>query len=407
MEQQYIGFLSDGAEMLCPIGYVREIMRSPNITKIPQTPAYVSGVSNVRGMIISVIDLRALLGRESILPDTQKIIILAYGKAAVGVLVDEITGVIKIDESEMQSTVDILPNGTDMVCSIAKAGDRVVSVIDPRRIMLADPGNMELIEDVREVADVGAGMLEVTKQVTGMGGDMLVKELVTAKEFLSRSGMGSEKTQTYDMVIAFLEAIAAEDHATAEEYLNAITSQGGSDAQLFREVGRVTRKLHDSIKSFKEALDPRLKDMVVSDMPSAIDRLQLVIQKTEEAANKTMGIVENTMLSVDPAESALLNVEKALGGKCSDDVAVLREFKGRVFDGMTEILMTQSFQDLTGQTIKKVITLIGELESELISLVATFGLKIEAEKAPVLCSGSDGQSVSQEGVDQMLSDFGF
>ena len=83
--------------------------------------------------------------------------------------------------------------------------------------------------------------------------------------------------------------------------------------------------------------------------------------------------------------------------------AYLRDFKHNLEDDLTEILTTQSFQDLTGQTLKKVITLVGDLEEELMRLITTFGVKVSG-----LHTGDKGpEKVSQAGVDDLLKEFGF
>ncbi len=119
-------------------------------------------------------------------------------------------------------------------------------------------------------------------------------------------------------------------------------------------------------------LDPRLKEIATEQMPRAVDQLQMVIDKTEEAANKTMEIVEKYILKMDD----LANHIRGLQGP-QESVEFLREFKNSLEDDLTEILTTQSFQDLTGQVLKKVINLVGDLEVELVRLITTFGLKIE------------------------------
>ncbi|MCL0072611.1 protein phosphatase CheZ, partial [Thermodesulfovibrionales bacterium] len=87
-----------------------------------------------------------------------------------------------------------------------------------------------------------------------------------------------------------------------------------------------------------------------------------------------------------------------------DSREYLKGFKDRLEDDLTEILMTQSFQDLTGQIIKKVIELIEDVEKELVNLVATFGVKIEEGKIVKVC---ETEKVSQSDVDDLLKDLGF
>jgi Chemotaxis protein len=133
-------------------------------------------------------------------------------------------------------------------------------------------------------------------------------------------------------------------------------------------------------------------------MPRAVDQLQMVIDKTEEAANKTMGIVEKYILKMDDLAD---NIRQLQGPESC--VSFLKDFKNSLEDDFTEILTTQSFQDLTGQTLKKVIKLVGDLEVELVRLITTFGLKIE-EKEVIK---KEPEKVTQEDVDDLLKEFGF
>jgi chemotaxis protein CheZ len=198
-------------------------------------------------------------------------------------------------------------------------------------------------------------------------------------------------------MVEFMEGIATHDYAKADAAIQRIIKESQGD--LFKEVGKMTRKLHDSLRNFKDALDPRLKDMATTDMPNAVDRLQFVITKTEEAANKTMGIVEKYILTLDTLADHIRKVQDP-----PESAQYLKKFKSDLEDDMTTILTTQSFQDLTGQTIKKVIQLVTDIETELVKLIATFGVKIEAGAAvPVAVV----EKVNQADVDDLLKEFGF
>jgi chemotaxis protein CheZ len=231
--------------------------------------------------------------------------------------------------------------------------------------------------------------------------------MVDAKDYFGKKSPppGDPNNEVYGKVLEFMDAVANQEYEKADELIRGI-AQGGQagqgqagQADLFKQVGKVTRKLHDSIKSFKEALDPRLKDMAMTEMPSAIDKLQFVIEKTEDAANKTMGIVEKYILSMDDLSSSIRNIKEP-----QESVEYLKKFKNGLEDDLTEILTTQSFQDLTGQTLKKVITLVGDIEEELVGLIASFGVKTEPGKKD---EEVVAENVSQEGVDDLLKEFGF
>jgi chemotaxis signal transduction protein/chemotaxis regulatin CheY-phosphate phosphatase CheZ len=404
---QFIGFLMNGCEYTIPILKVQEIVNLPNVTKLPRAPEYLEGVTNLRGKIIPIINLKKMVGLQSENAG-EKVIVISSGRITFGVLVDGITGVVSIEEHEIEPAENFMRNQIEQIEGVARINDRLIVLLDTKKLIPLE--DLDMFEDnVFEVTEAGSGQVEVVKSVQGMGGQMLVKEVVDAKDYFEKKSPppGDPGNEMYGKVLEFMDAVANQEYEKADELIRGIAQAGQSgqvqpgqgQADLFKQVGKVTRKLHDSIKSFKEALDPRLKDMAMTDMPSAIDKLQFVIEKTEEAANKTMGIVEKYILSMDDLSSNIRNIKEP-----QESVDYLKKFKNELEDDFTEILTTQSFQDLTGQTLKKVITLVGDIEEELVGLIATFGVKSEPSKQ---VEEVPAENVSQEGVDDLLKEFGF
>lgn len=394
---QYIGFIMNNSEYTIPILKVQEIIKLPQVTKMPQSPHYIEGITNLRGRIIPIVNLKKLVrlnGEDSV---GEKVIVVTSGRVTFGVLVDGITGVVDIEDSEIEPTENIMKTNIEQVSGVAKVNDRLITILDAKRLIPME--DLSIFEDeVFEVKESG-DKVEVMKKIEGMGGEMTVKEIMDAKDFFEKKGIGANDPRyaLFDDMVSFMNAVAGQDYDKADSAIQNIMGKGQND--LFKEVGKVTRKLHDSIRSFKEALDPRLKDMAITDMPNAVDKLQFVIEKTEDAANKTMGIVEKYIMGMDELASHIRNLKEP-----EESVSYLKDFKGGLEDDLTEILTTQSFQDITGQTIKKVIRLVGDIEEELVKLIATFGVKIE-HGAKVEAAAPE--EVSQSGVDDLLKDFGF
>lgn len=391
---QYIGFTMNNNEYTIPILKVQEIVNVPQLTKLPQVPDYIEGVTNLRGRIIPIVNLKQMagLGGDSV---GGKVIVITSGRMTFGVLVDEITGVIAIEDSEIEPPAEF--NTSEIVSGVAKVDDRLIVLLDTKKLIPME--DMSIFEDeIFEVKDNG-DQVEVIKKIEGVGGEMLVKEVMDAKDFFERRGLDAQDPRyaIFDDMVAFMNAVTNQDYEKADAAIQNIMKKGQND--LFKEVGKVTRKLHDAIRSFKEALDPKLKDMAITEMPNAVDQLQYVIERTEDAANKTMGIVEKYILTMDDLANHIRNIKEP-----EDSVGYLKEFKKNLEDDLTEILTTQSFQDLTGQTIKKVIALVGDIEEELVKLIATFGVKIE----PGAGSRAEApEKVSQEDVNDLLKEFGF
>lgn len=393
--QQYIGFNLNDGEYTIPILKVREIISLPPLTKMPQSPPYIEGITNIRGSIIPIVNIKRLANLDGAEKRGDKVIIIASSKMSFGVLVDGITGVINIDESAIEPPENVINKTSEIIGGVIKLDSRILVLLNPSRLIPYE--DQSLFEDIIEVKEGREGKVEVVKTVQTIGGEVRVSELRDAKEFLEKRISSPAESTWVAAIVEFMDAIANQDYERAEEAVSRITTKGQDD--LFKEVGRVTRKLHDSLKSFKEAIDPRLKEMTAVEMPSAIDRLRFVIDKTEEAANKTMGIVEKYILSMDELSSHIRNLKEP-----EESVNYLKGFKNRLEDDLTEILTTQSFQDITGQVIKKVIGLVGDIEEELVKLIATFGVKIEeGKKVETMIP----EKVSQEDVDDLLKEFGF
>lgn len=211
---------------------------------------------------------------------------------------------------------------------------------------------------------------------------------------------------------------------------------GFRDSMLFQEVGRLTRELHDSINNF--VVESHIVDIAQSEIPDAAERLTYVIEMTEEAANTTLGAVEGAM----PLAEALRKDSQHLAGSWEKfnarqmKVDDFRELSSelRVFlqdtqansealhDKLSEVLMAQGYQDLTGQIIRKVIDLVHEVESKLVELVRLSGTRQkEEQKQKQQQSGPDIEAAGpvvpgvdkadavhgQDEVDDLLSSLGF
>jgi chemotaxis signal transduction protein/chemotaxis regulatin CheY-phosphate phosphatase CheZ len=393
--RQCIGFLLNENEYIIPILKVQEIIKIPQITKMPGVPYYVEGITNLRGRVIPVVNLKRLL---SLPEETEgnKVIVISSGKITFGALVDNITGVVNIDESTIEQADEFMQHSQSQIEGVARLNDRLLIILDVKKLIPTEDQSI-FEEEIVNVIEEG-DKVEIVKKVSTMAGEVTVSEVMDPVKFYEGKGISKDdpKYILLTEITNFMNAVSSGDYENADKIMNSIIQKSQSD--LFKEVGKVARKLHDSLKSFREVLDPKLKEIAVEHMPRAVDQLQMVIDKTEEAANKTMEIVEKYILKMDDLANHIREIQ---GPESS--VQFLRDFKNSLEDDLTEILTTQSFQDLTGQVLKKVIALVGDLEVELVRLITTFGLKFE-EKEPVK---KEVEKVSQEDVDELLKEFGF
>ncbi|HKN18652.1 MAG TPA: protein phosphatase CheZ, partial [Dissulfurispiraceae bacterium] len=297
---QYIGFTMNGMEYTIPILKVQEIVNLPHLTRLPQVPAYIEGITNLRGRIIPVLNLKKLIGLGGV-SSGEKVIVVTSGRIIFGVLIDAVTGVITIEDSAIDPPTDF--NTSDMVSGVAKVGEKLIVLLDTKKLVPLE--DMSMFEDETFEVKSEDAQSQVLREVDGSGQERPVDHIGNAINFLTRQGVDTADPgyALFDEMISFMNAIAVQDYEKADSAVKCILKKGQNE--LFQEVGKVTRKLDDSIRSFKEALDPRLKDMAVTEMPNAVDQLNVVIERTEAAANKTMGIVEKYILIMDELASHL------------------------------------------------------------------------------------------------------
>ncbi len=233
--------------------------------------------------------------------------------------------------------------------------------------------------------------------------------------------------------VAFLEAGEAE---SADNVLAELTDI--RESQLFNELGRLTRDFHETLNSFGS--DDRFNSLAQDDIPDARERLTYVITKTNEAAHKTLNAVEDALPLCEAFEDSVkkLDIEwakflsKEMKPQEFRDLSLVMKdfFEKSASDAKTlradlnDILMAQDFQDITGQIITRVITLVTEVETSLVQLVKV-GSKLginsgspakkddkkddSVELAGPQVPGMESESIvaSQDDVDDLLSSLGF
>ncbi|QJR81872.1 protein phosphatase CheZ [Alteromonas pelagimontana] len=229
------------------------------------------------------------------------------------------------------------------------------------------------------------------------------------------------------------------DNASANAILEAASTK--ESIELFAEVGKLTRQLHDALNNFQ--LDERIVGLANNDIPDAQTRLTYVIEETEKAANTTMDAVEASMPIAEtlthridtlmPEWKKLMNRQIELGEfktLCTDIDELLSDAStesNKLTGLLTEVLMAQGYQDLTGQVIRRVIELVKEVEDSLVNMLTMFGEpeiaamnkqtqkpkkavkvnKVEAEGPIIDADKRDDVVKGQDDVDDLLSSLGF
>lgn len=139
---QFVTFSLDGEEFGVPIAFVKEIVRVPEITRIPLAPVFVDGVANLRGNILPVINLRQRFGlpQEAQNDDNRAVVIEVNGKLT-GLMVDRVSEVLRVSRESVELPPAVVATNIDSAYlrGIAKLdnGHRLVLLLDIDRVIPA------------------------------------------------------------------------------------------------------------------------------------------------------------------------------------------------------------------------------------------------------------------------------
>lgn len=130
-ELHLVVFSLEGEEYGVPIRQVREILRVPEISRVPQAPPHVRGVINVRGQILPVVEIRTRLGLEPLEIEAGSRVLLAeVHERVVGLLVDSVSQVLRIPESVLTGGEEMTASTAEYVRGLAQFDSRLIILLD-------------------------------------------------------------------------------------------------------------------------------------------------------------------------------------------------------------------------------------------------------------------------------------
>ena len=189
------------------------------------------------------------------------------------------------------------------------------------------------------------------------------------------------------------------DGSAFEQALDVIVRQ--REQRLFRALGQLARDLHNAVRRMGgEMASDGMPDMVAN----ARQHLQDALEMSAQAAHRSIDFADRLRPQAESlATSASAVLQRNEGnGEVVQLAQQAGDFAAHCREGLNDMVMAQSWQDLTGQRIKKVASFIGTVESSLLELVrltgALAGSDTPESPVKVLC---------QDDADRLLSEFGF
>jgi purine-binding chemotaxis protein CheW len=142
-EGQYCTFFVRGLFLGLEVTCIQEVIRAQPLTVVPLTSSVIAGLMNLRGQIVTAIDLRARLGLPVREPDARPLnVVVRTSDGAVSLLVDEIGDVIEVDAESFERPPDTLSDeARELIRGAYKLKGRLLLVLDPVLTVDADRDN--------------------------------------------------------------------------------------------------------------------------------------------------------------------------------------------------------------------------------------------------------------------------
>ncbi len=166
-ELHIIGFRVGRETYGVPITSVHEIVRVPQVTAVPDAPDYIEGVINLRGRIVSILDLRKRLGVAGETGSKNRILVAENRGKLVGLVVDSASEVLKLPASDVEPPPALLQSGLNCITGVGKLAGRLIILIDLERLL---ERTAEAGEGARSAAPPTAPELKPGALRAGAGG---------------------------------------------------------------------------------------------------------------------------------------------------------------------------------------------------------------------------------------------
>lgn len=140
-EEQLVSFLLEKEEYAIGIMKVKEIIRTPQIVKVPNCEAYIEGVVSIRNNLLPIINLRTYFGMEHLdINDHTRILVVDMGNFTAGIMVDKVLEVLRVPRSIIQPPPKFSTQGGEELQGVAKLnnGKRIILMLEPSKLISAE-----------------------------------------------------------------------------------------------------------------------------------------------------------------------------------------------------------------------------------------------------------------------------
>jgi purine-binding chemotaxis protein CheW len=140
--ETWVTFELAGEDYALPVTRVQEVLRVAGVTRVPHAPAPIRGITNLRGRVLAVVDLRVRLGLKAVeLTPQSRIVVVSSRDRSIGLLVDAARQVVKLLPSGMQPPPpDVMTERSDFIRGVYHAEEVLLVLLDVDRVLWIHEG---------------------------------------------------------------------------------------------------------------------------------------------------------------------------------------------------------------------------------------------------------------------------
>jgi chemotaxis signal transduction protein/chemotaxis regulatin CheY-phosphate phosphatase CheZ len=400
--QQFLSFHVGETECAVDCSLVLEVIRFTELTRFAGLAGTFVGAIYRHGGFLPIVDLRHPCICPTPPPNNHsRIIILNVSGSEVGVLVDHLGEIVQL------STSAIHPLPT-WISASKTPYFKGISPVEGRWLLILAPA--QLLPDSARSAEASAWSSALSP-VEGETPNST--ETAAHQKRIWRHKVPRQPQDSADQEVQLQSNLDAHSIKELEEMAKAM-SEGDFHRQVSSKIQGELENLAAYIAktmSNLRLLDPSVRISAEHDIPAASQQLSDVVKSTEEATNTIISLTE---MLLDHQTVLGEAIEKLKGQKYRnrDHQELLHQIERLHWEDektLMEIITNLSFQDLTGQRINKIVTMVATVQAKLCDLIQAFGIKVqaavgEAAQATALDPvGKDTGKLAQHSVDSLLN----
>ena len=149
--QEFLIFTLGDEEYGIDILKVQEIRGYDQVTRIANTPAFIKGVTNLRGVIVPILDLRVKFAQEDVIyNENTVVIVLNFENRVVGIVVDGVSDVLSLSQDQIRPAPEFaVTMSTEYLTGLGSLGDRMLILVDIEKLLSSE--EMALVDSVTKI----------------------------------------------------------------------------------------------------------------------------------------------------------------------------------------------------------------------------------------------------------------